>query len=143
MTNIFNFEKSMKIAIKDIVKHRLSLLLQDVGLKKFSSAGSEYCESLLYKLNPFWKADFMYYKDYVQHLTFKIAVNILTSSILYDTKFGTEKIFFDWYKNGIHIIGNIVDPEGKLMTFEQIRAKYKFPLNILNYYTVKNLYKNL
>ena len=25
------------------------------------------------------------------------------------------------------------------MTFKQIRAKYKFPLNILNYYTIKKL----
>ena len=145
MTNIFNFEKSikmkwLKIAITDICKHWLSLLLQDIDLKKLASVGSEYCESLLYKLNPFWKAVFMYYKDYVQHLTFKTPEDILTSSIWYNTKFGTEKIFFfDWYKNGIHIIGDIIDPEGKLMTFEQIRAKYKFPLNILNYYTVKKI----
>ena len=145
MTNIFNFEKSikikwLKIAITDICKHWLSLLLQDIDLKKLASVGSEYCESLLYKLNPFWKAVFMYYKDYVQHLTFKTPEDILTSSIWYNTKFGTEKIFFfDWYKNGIHIIGDIVDFEGKLMTFEQIRAKYKFPLNILNYYTVKKI----
>ena len=145
MTNIFNFGKSMKmkwlkIAITDIGKHWLSLLLQDVDLKKSASVGSEYCESILYKLNPFSKAVLRYYNDYVQHLTFKRAEDILTSSIWYYTKFGTEKIFFfDWYRNGIHIIGEIVDPKGKLMTFEQMRAKYKFPLNILNYYTVKKI----
>ena len=53
-----------KIVITDICKHWLSLLLQDIDLKKLASVGSEYCESLLYKLNPFWKAVFMYYKDY-------------------------------------------------------------------------------
>ena len=76
MTNIFNFEKSikmkwLKIAITDICKHWLSILLQDIDLKKLTSVGSEYCESLLYKLNPFWKAVCMYFSDYVQHLTFK------------------------------------------------------------------------
>ena len=96
MTNIFNFEKSMKmkwlkIAIMDIGKHWLSLLLQDVDLKKLASVGIEYCESLVYKLKPFWKAVFMYYNDYIQHLTFKTAEDILTSSIWYNTKFGTKK----------------------------------------------------
>ena len=96
MTNIFSFEKSMKmkwlkIAITGIGKHWLSFLLQDVDLKKLASFGSEYCESVLYKLNPFWRAVFMYYKDYVQHLTFKTAEDILTSSIWYNTKFGTKK----------------------------------------------------
>ena len=92
MTNIFNFEKSMKMkwlktAITDIGKHWLCLLLQDVDIKKLASVGSQYCESLVYKLNPFWKAVFIYFKDYVQNLTFKTAEDILTSSIWYNPKF--------------------------------------------------------
>ena len=48
MTNISNFEKSikmkwLKIATTDIGKHWLSLLLQDVELKKTVSVSSEYC----------------------------------------------------------------------------------------------------
>ena len=145
MTNIFSFEKSVKIkwlqaGIFGKDKGCLSLLMQDIDVNKISSVGSEYCESILYKLNPFWKVVFTYYKDYVQQLKFKTDQDILSSCIWYNRQIGTEKIYFvDWFKHGVRIIGDIVNSECKMMSLEQIKTKYKFSVNILNYYSVKKL----
>ena len=73
MTNVFCFEKSVKIkwleaGIFEKDKDWLSLLMQEVDVNKISSVGSEYYEFILYKLNPFWKVVFTYCKEYVQHL---------------------------------------------------------------------------
>ena len=114
--------------------------MQDIDVNKISSVGSEYCESILYKLNPFWKVVFTYYKDYVQHLKFQTAQDILSSCIWYNRQIGTEKIYFvDWFKHGVRIIGDIVNSEWKIMSLEQIKTKYKFSVNMLNYYSVKKL----
>ena len=53
--------------------------MQKVDVNKISSVGSEYCEFILFILNPFWKVVFTYYKEYVQHLKFKNGQDILTS----------------------------------------------------------------
>ena len=134
--------KWLKAGIFGKDKGWLSLLMQDIDVNKISSVGSEYCESILYKLNAFWKVVFTYYKDYVQHLKFKTGQDILSSCIWYNRQIGTEKIYFvDWFKHGVRITGDIVNSEWKVMSLEQIKTKYKFSVNILNlvYYSVKKL----
>ena len=140
ITNIFSFEKSVKIkwlkaGIFEKDKDWLSLLMQEVDVNKISSVGSEYYEFILYKLNPFWKVVFTYCKEYVQHLKLKTRQDILSSCIWYNRQIGTEKIYFvDWFKHGVRIIWDIVNSECKIRTLEQIKTKYKFSVNILNYY---------
>ena len=51
-----------------------------------------------------------------------------------------KKIYFvDWFKHGVCIVGDIVNSECKIMTLEQMKTKYKFSVNILNYHSVKSL----
>ena len=65
---------------------------------------------------------------------------MLSSCIWYNRQIGTEKIYFvDWFKHGVRIVEDIVNSECKIMTLEQIKTKYKFFVNILNYYSVKKL----
>ena len=73
-------------------------------------------------------------------MKFKTGQDILTSYIWYNRQIGIKKIYFkDWVKHIVHIVRDIVNCENKIVTLEQIKAKYKFSVNIMNYYTVKKL----
>ena len=140
MTYIFSFEKSVKIkwlkaGILEKDKDWLSLFMQEVDVSKISSVGSEYCEFILYKLNPFWKVVFTLFNILHSKLV-KIYCLVVYGII---DKLELKKYFVDWFKLGVRIVGDIVNSECKIMTLEQIKTKYKFSLNILNYYSVKKL----
>ena len=49
--------------------------------------------------------------------------------------------FVNWYKSGIHVVGDIVNPQGHILTLEEIKTKFGLRTNYLKYFTVRSLVK--
>ena len=65
---------------------------------------------------------------------------MLSSSIWLNAHLGSEKIYYvNWYKSGIHVVGDIVNPQGHILTLEEIKTKFGLRTNYLNYFTVRSL----
>ena len=147
MTNIYNFEKSMKTRwLKQMLisnhKSWLDLLQNDINLTFFSSLGSQWCLSVIYKLNPFWKTVFTYFNKFSQNVMYKTNLDILSTNLWLNKPLGTENIYFvDWFKNGIHVIGDIVKSDGHLLTLDEIKNRFGFKPNFFNYFTMRSLLK--
>ena len=147
MVKIFNFEKSMKINwLKEIFKGKqklwLELLIKDISVSKLTSLGSHWCLSTISKLNPFWKIVFEYYNSLCLITKIKTNYDIMCSSIWLNKSIGTEKIYFsDWFSNGVHVVGDIVNSDGSIIPIEEIKLQYGFSPNFLNYITVRSLVK--
>ena len=147
MTNLYNFEKSMKLRwLKQIfISHGkiwLDLLLNDINLSCLSSLGSQWCLSIIHKLNPFWKTVFTHFNQFCQHVKAKTNLDILCTNIWLNKPLGTEKIYFiDWFQNGVRVIGDIIKQDGHLLSIDEIKTKFGFRPNYLNYLTVRGLIK--
>ena len=62
---------------------------------------------------------------------------ILQTCIWYNSQiFKSPTYFPDWFKQEIHLIGDISNTNGGLLKLEYINLKFNTNLNILNYYTV-------
>ena len=67
---------------------------------------------------------------------------MLSSSIWLNAHLGSEKIYFaNWYKSGLHVVGDIVNHQGHILTLEEIKTKFHLRTNYLNYFTVRSLVK--
>ena len=147
MTNIFNFEKLMKIRwLKQIfssnVKSWLNLLLRDLNLTCFSTLGSQWCLSVMHKLNPFWKIVFTYFNEFCQFVKPKTNLDISCMSLWLNKPLGTENIHFvDWVNAGIHVVGDIIKQDGQILTLDEMKTIFGFRVNYLNYSTVRGLVK--
>ena len=147
MVNIFQFEKSLKINwlkgfFRQDSKPWLKLVLKDINISKFTSLGSQWCLSALSKLNPFWKIVFSYYNSLCLNTKIKTNYDIMCSSIWLNKPVGTEKLYLsDWFSNGVHVIGDIINPDGSIISIEEIKHQYGFSPNFLNYITIRTLVK--
>ena len=47
--------------------------------------------------------------------------------------------FQDWYKYNIYLVGDVIDPERNILSFEDIAEKYNFKPNMLDYYRYRKL----
>ena len=94
------------------------------------------------KLNPFWKIVFTYFNQFCQLVKPKTNLDISCTSVWSNKQLGTENIYFaDWFKNGIHVIGDIIKQDGHVLTFDDIKTTFGFTPNYLNYFTVRGLVK--
>ena len=145
MTNIYNFEKSMKIRwVKQIFissgKSWLDLLLNDINLTSLSSLGDHWCLSIMQNLNPFWKTVLQYFNEFCQLVKPKTNLDISCTSLWLNKQLGTENIYFiDWFKKGVHVIGDIIKQDGNILQFDEIKTMFGFRPNYLNYLTVRSL----
>ena len=63
-------------------------------------------------------------------------------SLWYNSEISEEKLYFPkWFKNGIHLVGDIIDSNGDILTLESMRERFHFNPNILDYYRMKKLLK--
>ena len=123
-------------------KSWLDILSNDINLTYLSSLGSQYCLSVRYKLNPFWKAVFTYFNQFCLHIQANTNLDVLCTSIWLNKPLGTENIYFaDWFRNGIHVIGDIIKQDGHILTLDEIKTRYMFNPNYLNYFTIRGLVK--
>ena len=83
---------------------------------------------------------FVYYNKFCQQIRIKTHLDVLSSSIWLNAHLGSEKIYFvNWYKSGIHVVGDIVNAQGHILTLEEIKTKFGLRTNYLNYFTVRSL----
>ena len=151
MTNIFNFEKSMKIkwlkeAIFKTEKDWVQLLSQDININKLIITGVISFKSHFSKktCNPFWKDVFKYYPNFQNQLRIKCNQDIMSICIWQNKNLGTESILFlDWLKVGIHTIGDILNSQGIVLSMNDIQQRYNFRINFLNYYIPRRKYGHL
>ena len=61
----------------------------------------------------------------------------ITQSCLW---YNTKLYFPDWYKHNIYLVGDVIDPEGNILSFEDITEKYNSKPNILDYYRLRKLF---
>ena len=58
--------------------------------------------------------------------------------IWYNSNISKNTLFFaDWYKKGIYTVSDIIDTTGEMLSLKDLKEKYNFKPNILNYYTIK------
>ena len=146
MVDIFNFEKSLKLSwLKqlniDNKKPWLLLLQESIhSFQKLYTLGPEWSLSFIPNLNPFWQTIFKYWVEFCRNNHAYSFEDILQSSIWYNKEMATENLFYPtWYKRGIHIVGDLVDENYKILSFENLKVKYNLNANILNYYTIRRL----
>ena len=63
-----------------------------------------------------------------------------SSSLWFNTHICTDKLFFaDWFKHCIHIVGDMININGNILSLLEIKNLKNFPINFLNYFTFKKL----
>ena len=56
----------------------------------------------------------------------------------YNSEISKNPLFFpDWFKKGTYMVSDLMNTNGKILNIEELRTKYKFNPNILNYFTLK------
>ena len=148
MVNIFNFEKSLKLSwVKRMAKQDKAdwYKLLQISIKKLKNIfvlGGEFCTTFIQNVNPFWKIVFQYWKLYCH--TPKASCNqaLLSSVLWYNSQISKTNLFYpDWFNSGIHTIADVVDSDGVIYDYKNLKLNYNLNINILNYYTVKGLVK--
>ena len=70
-------------------------------------------------------------------------LDIMNTCFWYISKITKEPLFFqNWYKNGMTLIGDITDRDGKVKPIKDLIKCYSFNINILDYFRVKHIVQN-
>ena len=143
MINIQNFEKAVKLNwIKQILFNKepiwYQFLLNTVGdLNNLLTLGTAWWSVNKIKLNLFWKAVFTYWMETCKSQKIKSNVDILTRSIWYNSFMSRNNMYLQtWSKKGINVVADVVDPEGKFLSMDDIKRKFDININFLHYYMV-------
>ena len=69
---------------------------------------------------------------------------MLSSGLWYISQISKTNLFYpDWFNNGIHAIFDVVDSDGVIYDYKILKLNKNLNINILNYYTVKSMVKNV
>ena len=83
---------------------------------------------------------FTYFKELCRDLKVQSNQDIFSSSLWFNTHIGTDKLFSpDWFKHGIHIVGDIININSNILSLLEVKNRYNFPVNFLNYFAIKKL----
>ena len=145
MVDITLFEKSLKLTwIRKIISNTnapwLNLLLDTVGnLSRIKSLGPVWCQKVVKKCNPFWNNVFNYYMGFCNQQEIKSNSDILHLNVWLNERIQKDMFLPHWKKQGIRIVGDLVDSAGVPLSREQLGQDYRFSVNILEYYSVKKM----
>ena len=149
MIHVYNFERSLKIRwVKHIISGRncawLTLLNHEIkDLNKLALLGGDWLNHRISNLNPFWKTVFSYFMELCRKVKVHSRQDIVSSSLWFNTHIGTDNLFFpDWFKHGIYSIGDIIHTNGNTLSLPEMKNRYNFSINFLNYFTVKKVLQN-
>ena len=145
MVNIFNFEKALKLKwLTYVIFHSEQvwselLKIEIKNLKYITVLGGEWCAKFYSKLNPFWKDVFTYWTEFCASQKIMSNDDICKSPIWYNSNVNTKQIHFpNWSKQGILFIDDVIDNNGKVLSVQNLKEKYNFNINFLNYHTVQS-----
>ena len=138
MINVYNFERTLKIKwlmhfISGQETDWQTLLCHDIkGLKRLFILGGEWSNLQISSLNPFWKTVFTYFKELCRDVKVQTNQDIFSSSLWFNTHIGTDKLFFpDWFKHGIHIVGDTINVNGNILSLLEVKNRYNFLVTFL------------
>ena len=67
-------------------------------------------------------------------------VDVLTSSIWYNNFMSKNNMYLQtWSNSGINVVGDVIDPEGQLLSMDDMKQKFDMNINFLHYYMVKKI----
>ena len=66
----------------------------------------------------------------------------MTAPLWFNSQISRDTLYFsDWEQKGIQIVGDLVNENGEIKAYEQIKHTYGVKFNILNYYRIRGLLK--
>ena len=144
MINIKKFEQALKLSwVRQFLYSSDSqwyrLFKKSYGNPdKILSFGEDFSKlSLKNMTNPFWYNVINNWIDMHHQIPITSNNEILQTFIWYNSQIFKSPTFFpDWFKQAIHLIGDITNRNGGLLKLEDINLKFNTNVNILNYYTV-------
>ena len=145
MINIYNFEKAIKVSwVKKLITQPNSQwykLLEAMygNIDQIVTFGDKWYSKILPKIrNQFWQNILKDWNVLVKIQKPKNNSEIFRNCLWYNSYIsGTMPFFPDWYKKGVYLVGDIISPDGNILTIEEIKYKFNFNPNILNYYSIK------
>ena len=145
MVNIFHFEKALKLSwLRKLYTgttnswYYLFLHTHD-NFAKFLKLGVGWTKYFLKTVkNKFWQQVFENWITVQNHHTVRTNIDIMDSTIWYNTDIFKSDIYYpNWFKKGIHCIGDLVTCNGKFLSIEEIEQKFDLKVNFLYYNKVK------
>ena len=145
MINIYNFEKALKVSwVKKLITQpnaQWYKLLEAMygNIDQIVTFGDKWYSKILLKIhNQFWQNILKDWNILVKIQKPKNNSEIFRNCLWYNSYIsGTMPFFPDWYKKGVYLVGDIISPDGNILTIEEIKYKFNFNPNILNYYSIK------
>ena len=106
--------------------------------------GNQWLETLILKSpSTFWTDVIKNWQLLCTKQQCRSNFDIMNTCFWYNSKITKEPLFFqNWYKNGITLIGDITDRDGKVKPIKDLIKCYSLNINILDYFRVKHLVQN-
>ena len=103
--------------------------------------GPSWCQLMQHKIsNPFWCDLLKSWNTIKEAGLIKDLSDFLKTSLWYNPKIGTEKIFYpSWFRRSITSPADIVDNNGTIFPKQEIENSYKLTINFLDYHRIKIL----
>ena len=150
MVSTYHFEKSLKLSwFKKIISETTSnpppwftLLTTYMGnLENLTVLGPEWLDLKLRKMtNPFWNTVFQSWIHFCRKNTPEKVSDVVYSAIWYNNQISKELLFLPkWHKNGIHVVGDVLDKDGEIFTKDHLQKLFNIDLLDFDYYRVKSL----
>ena len=97
-----------------------------INFDMFFSVGGLYALKLTNDIqNPFWRDLMIIWSEYCKLVPVENIGHILESPLWYNDKIGRGKVYFkNWYEKGIRVVQDIINENGSLYTFEQLKTLY-------------------
>ena len=97
-----------------------------------------WINNILNKASPFWINVFNTWKEFCPKQQPTSNTDVIYSSLWFNGHISKEPLFFpNWAKQGIFIVGDVIDEEGKIKSRIDLMRQYNF--NILNYFRLQSL----
>ena len=148
MVNIQCFIRSLKISwIRRIFGEDcqwLTLFNEIYGNAGNLFFENTWCNSLLQRMtNTFWMDVIKDWQIFCRKQQTSNNIDILNSCLWYNPQISREVLYFStWFKNGIFLIGDIMNEYGQILPIEVLRETYNIKPNILDYHRIKVLVQN-
>ena len=144
MINIKKFEQALKVSwVRQFLSSSDSqwyrLFKKSYGYPdKILSFGEDFSKlSLKNMTNPFWYNVINNWIDIHHQIPITSNNEILQTCIWYNSQIFKGPTFFpDWFKQGIHLIGDITNTNGRLLKLEDINLKFNRSLNVPVYKSI-------
>ena len=145
LTNLQKFDSALKISwIKRLMnqKEGWAIFPMQYGFGNILRYGDKYQEMVIKNtINKFWKDTAKAINELYNTLTYNNTNQIYNAPLWHNSKFEIP-YRREWEEKGFHIISDILDEEGNLLTERELNVQ-GVKINFLDYHTMVKRWKNL